>query len=84
MHLDSSSVSASHYEAIERALLLLSEARECAEGAAKQIADDGGQAHLVEALQATDRELLGLHRRLMDGAYFHAEHRAEQLALDAA
>ena len=77
-------MSSAYYDSIEQTLLLLSEARERAEGAAKQISDDGGPAHLVEALQTTDRELLALHRRLMDGAYFPAEGRAQQLALDAA
>lgn len=77
-------MSSAYYESIEQTLLLLSEARERAEGAAKAIADEGGPTHLVEALRTTDRELLALHRKLMDGAYFHAERRVEQLALDAA
>ncbi|MBA2460868.1 MAG: hypothetical protein H0V45_03740 [Actinobacteria bacterium] len=78
-------MSAAHYETIDSVLLLLSEARERAEGAAKALADEGGQAHLVEALHATDRELLALHRRLMDGAYFSSgQPRPKQLELDAA
>ncbi len=76
---------AAHYETIDSVLLLLSEARERAEGAAKAIADSGGQAALVDALQSADRELLALHRRLMDGAYFGATKPAvKQLELDAA
>lgn len=78
-------MSAAHYETIDSVLLLLSEARERAEGAAKAIADAGGQANLVDALQSADRELLALHRRLMDGAYFSSDvPRAKQLELDAA
>lgn len=73
-----------HYESVEQALLLLSEARERAEGAAKAIADEGGPAHLVDALNATDQELLALHRRLMDSAYFRSTPSDKQLALDAA
>jgi len=78
-------MSAAHYETIDSVLLLLSEARERAEGAAKAIAESGGQANLVDALQSTDRELLALHRRLMDGAYFgSAKPAVKQLELDAA
>lgn len=78
-------MSAAHYETIDSVLLLLSEARERAEGAAKALADEGGQAHLVEALHTADCELLALHRRLMDGAYFSSgQPRPKQLELDAA
>lgn len=78
-------MSAAHYETIDSVLLLLSEARERAEGAAKAIADAGGQAGLVDALRAADTELLALHKRLLDGAYFGAtKHALKQLELDAA
>lgn len=78
-------MSAAHYETIDSVLLLLSEARERAEGAARAVAESGGQANLVEALETADRELLALHRRLMDGAYFGATKPAvKQLELDAA
>lgn len=76
-----------HFAAIDEVLLLLSEARERAEGAAKAIAQASGQAHLVAALESVDKELLALHRRLMDETLFHvpaAEKPVEQLALDAA
>lgn len=77
-------MTAAHYDSIEQTLLLLSEARERAETAARAIAEAGGPEHLVEALAATDQELLALHRRLMDGAFFRSEPSDSQLALDAA
>lgn len=79
-------MSASHFEAIDETLLLLSEARERAERAAREIrSDEAGQAHLAEALETVDRELLALHRRLMDETLFHAPTTGEkQLALNAA
>lgn len=78
-------MSAAHYETIDSVLLLLSEARERAEGAARAIAQSGGEANLVDALQTADRDLLALHKRLMDSAYFGSgTPRAKQLELDAA
>jgi len=83
--LDSSAMSAAHYETIDSVLLILSEARERAEGAARAIADDHGQENLIAVLQAADSELLALHKRLLDGAYFgSAQPAARQLELDAA
>lgn len=75
---------AAHYDAIEQTLLLLAETRERAEAAARTIGDAGGPEHLIEALERTDQELLALHRRLMDGAYFRSQPSDSQLALDAA
>lgn len=78
-------MSAAHYETIDSVLLLLSEARERAEGAAKVVSAAGGQSELVDALEAADRDLLALHKRLLDGAYFGAaKPAAAQLELDAA
>ncbi|MCP9484241.1 MAG: hypothetical protein MSC30_00075 [Gaiellaceae bacterium MAG52_C11] len=77
-------MSSAQYESIEQTLLLLSEARERAEGAAREIAEAGGPEHLVAALSATDQELLALHRRLLDDAYFRSAATETQLALDAA
>jgi hypothetical protein len=82
-----SEIASVQFAAIDEVLLLLSEARERAEGAAKTITDSGGQAHLAEALERVDKELLALHRRLMDETLFHvpaSEKPVEQLALDAA
>ena len=73
------------FEEVDATLLLISEARERAERAARTIAEAGGQAHVVDALERIDRELLLLHRRLMDDTIFHVPVAGEQqLALDAA
>jgi hypothetical protein len=80
-------VSVLQFEEVDATLLLISEARERAERAARVIAEAGGEEHAVEALERVDRELLVLHRRLMDETIFHvspAMPSAEQLALDAA
>jgi hypothetical protein len=74
------------FHEIDETLLLLSETRERAERAARKVGGAGGQEHVVEALQRVDRELLALHRRLMDEAVFGTPVAAEvevQLALDA-
>lgn len=71
-------------EEVDATLLLVSEARERAERAAKTVADAGGQAHVVAALERLDQELLALHRRLLDEAVFHVPEAESQLALDAA
>ena len=79
-------MSVSHFEAIDETLLLLGEARERAERAAREIAADDGAQLAVEALERVDRELLALHRRLMDEAVFGVVRREAdlQLALSAA
>lgn len=59
-----------HFAEIEKTLLYISEARLRAERAAKLIAKDGADAHLIEALEDANRELLDLHRRLMQRTYF--------------
>lgn len=68
-----------HFAEIEKTLLYVSEARERAQRAARTIERDGGGAQLVEALQEADRELLALHRRLMQATYFAVP--KEQLTL---
>lgn len=79
-------MSSAHYETVDSLLLLLSEARERAEGAARTVAEEGGREQLAEALRETDRELLALHKRLLDGTYFASARTpaAKQLELDAA
>ena len=72
------------FQEVEATLLLLSEARERAERAAKMVATASGQEHVVEALEQVDRELLALHRQLMEGTLFYAPPADSQLALDAA
>lgn len=69
---------------IDATLLLLAEARERAERAAGAVEAAGGGSHVREALVRVDRELLALHRRLMDETVFYAPAADSQLALDAA
>jgi hypothetical protein len=59
-----------HFAEIEKTLLYVSEARERAEVAARTIGRDKGEAHLVEALERTQTELLALRRQLMQATYF--------------
>ena len=66
---------------IDSALLCISEARERAESAAKEIREASTGETLVAALEEADRELLALHRKLMDAVYFPAQR--EQLRLTA-
>lgn len=69
-----------HLAEVDRALLLISEARERAERAGRAIERDGGDAHLVAALGEADRSLLAVHGELMRAAYFPSS-AAEQLKL---
>ena len=71
------------YAAVEKALLHLSAARERVEAAAKSAAGEGEASPLVDALEEAERELLAVHRRLFERAYFGAAGE-RQLALDAA
>jgi hypothetical protein len=75
---------ANHPDEIDATLLLLSEARERAERAERVLAAAGAEMHVIEALQRVDRELLAMHRRLMDEAIFNTPSAEQQLALDAA
>ena len=59
-----------HFAEIEKTLLYISEARQRAERAAKAIAKDGADAHLVEALSEAERELERVGRLLMQQTYF--------------
>jgi hypothetical protein len=71
-----------HFAEVEKTLLYVSEARERAERAAKAIARDGAEVHLVDALEDAERELLAIHRRLLQTTYFAVPRRhEEQLAL---
>ena len=68
-----------HFAEIEKALLYISEARERAERAAKALARDGAEPHLVEALDEAERELEVLGRTLRQRTYFAVP--KEQLTL---
>ncbi len=59
-----------HFAEIEKTLLYISEARIRAERAAKLIAKDGADAHLVEALREAECELERVGRLLMQQTYF--------------
>ena len=72
------------YQAVDETLLLLSEARQRAERGAREAAAVGAEQHLVEAFERVDRELLALHKRLMDDALGRTEPAETQLALEAA
>ena len=74
-----SQVNEAHFAEIEKTLLFISEARERAERAAKTLERGEAEAHLVSALEEAERELLAVHRRLMQATYFAVPR--EQLAL---
>lgn len=74
-----STVNEAHFAEIERTLLFVSEARERAERAARTLERTDADPHLVSALEEAERELLALHRRLMQATYFAVP--SEQLAL---
>ena len=77
-------MSVTTFTEVDETLVLLAESRERAERAAKTVTSDGGPDHVVAALEAVDRELLALHRRLLDETVFHVPGATTQLALDAA
>ena len=81
-------MSSAHYDTVDSVLLLLSEARERAEGAARAVTAQRGRDGLVEALEAADRDLVALYKRLFDGAYLGgvavSAPAPAQLELDAA
>lgn len=68
-----------HFSEIEKTLLFVSEARERAERAAKALERANAEPHLTGALEQAERELLAIHRRLMQSTYFAVS--KEQLAL---
>jgi hypothetical protein len=71
-----------HFAEVEKTLLYISEARERADRSARGLARDGAETHLVEALEDAERELLAVHRRLMQTTYFAVPRsHEEQLAL---
>jgi hypothetical protein len=64
------SMNEAHFAEVEKTLLFVSEARQRAEKAAKVLAKDGAESHLVAALHEAERELELVHLRLMQGTYF--------------
>ncbi len=69
-----------HYDEIEKALLYVSEARERVESAARTLAETEAEPRLIAALAQADRELLAVHGRLWQEAYF-GPGTAKQLSL---
>lgn len=59
-----------HLEGVEAALLCLSEARERAERAARDLRGAPEHEGLAAVLEDADRRLLALHGELMRAAYF--------------
>jgi hypothetical protein len=60
-----------HMGVVERTLLSLSGERRRIREAASELAADGAESHLVEALNAADRELAATYKRLFQDTYFH-------------
>lgn len=77
-------MSVAAFTEVDETLVLLVESRERAERAARTVAAEGGPEHVVAALEAIDRDLLALHRRLLDETLFHVSGGDTQLALGAA
>jgi len=59
-----------HFGEIEKVLLYVSEARERAERARRELTKTGAEPHLVAALQASEAALLAEHRRLMQSTFY--------------
>lgn len=55
---------------VERALLCIGDARTRTRKAADTVRKDGADAHIVEALEAAERQIADLHRQLMQGTYY--------------
>lgn len=59
-----------HFGEIEKVLLYVSEARERAERARRELATSGAEPHLIAALAASEAALLAEHRRLMQSTFY--------------
>ena len=68
-----------HFGEIDVAMLYIEEARKRAERAAAALRSDDADAHLVEALERSEKELSDVARRLRQGTFFAAP--KEQLTL---
>jgi hypothetical protein len=74
-------MSGEHLAEVDQTLLLIAEARERAERAARAIQRDDADSSLVEPLQAADRGLLELHSELRKTVYLGGERSSPQLKL---
>jgi len=70
-----------HLAEVDQTLLLIAEARERAERAARTVRRNEADANLVEALQAADRSLLEVHSELRKTVYFGGGSAEPQLKL---
>ena len=59
-----------HFAEIEKTLLYVSEARKRAEKTAKELRRAGAEPHLVAAVEAAEKDLEAVGRRLMQQTYF--------------
>lgn len=66
---------------VERVLLHISDARTRARKATEVVAKDGADAHIIEALQDTERQLAELHRKLSQGTYYATPDSSMRLAV---
>ena len=59
-----------HSSEVEKVLLFVSDARSRAQRAAATVRADGGDDHVVRALEDAERDLGELHRRLSQGTLY--------------
>lgn len=73
-----------HFGEIEATLLYISEARERAEKAVKNLTKMGAKEHLVDSMRRSEAQLRELHRSVMHGTYFSDATYDDGKAADAA
>lgn len=66
-------MSSRHLESVEDVLVLIGRASQTARDAGEQLAAEGAERKLLEALEAADRELTRAQAALMRSAYFGAD-----------
>lgn len=66
---------------VEKVLLFISDARGRASKAHAQLAAEGADEHVLEALTGAEESLADAHRQLMQRTYFAVPERDKQLAL---
>jgi hypothetical protein len=66
-------VTPGHLESVEDVLLLIGRASQTAREASEQLAAEGAEDRLLEALEAADRELTAAQLALMRSVYLNRE-----------
>jgi len=66
-------VTHSHLESVEDVLLLMGRASQTAREASEQLAAEGAEDRLLQALEAADRELTAAQLALMRSVYLNRE-----------